>query len=840
MDHLQVFRYQAEPYPRIPLLSEKIVYDGLPLSEYADRCGFDIDRLYQRDFTQHRRDQTASFLQNWLFFGTIQGILGSQAPIDINQFIEQDEHGLRLCTKTLEACITAWGAEIEALAEESPEKCRAALYNAGMVQNTLNKIYHNLTNATDNPLSPEATLVLGVLGCTFDHAFKWFWDLGKGRTWGLHNVAAARMAAAGWCPRDIAVSREFFSELPMFCASYMERRSAPFDHWHCSAELCLLNQIDETTYVTQHRTKGCQCQHVLPDQAEIRRIIDAGGFPVICVTSTTPAVSTTKNGSASSSAPAGGGRRLKVEVKAGSSSTSNYYTAVSHVWSDGLGNPNANSLPYCQIEFMYDRLNGMAWKEAYAFVSELADGKIQEYDEEWEQTKIIKPLGKGFKAVLGATIRNVITPIHQYRNNPVRFWMDTLCVPLDKPYRKRAISQMKEVYARAHMTIVLDSELQAFDARGCSDEELVTRMGLSGWMRRAWTFQEGALAADMMRFSFHDGPTALPLWKGEDFYGSFAYSNPKTAKVLASMEEKFANWIGVTEEIKIPQSRLYEMALARKTFSLGRIALEDSKLLFIGMKAAWVAVSAYYSIPRQQATRLIGVWNGLRIRATSHESDRFICYATSCASTGTEQKVLQGLLNLPHEQRMKSWVGMQPVVPSGLLFIAGERYDDPGYRWVPTKVHPVALDDDGFAVREPQSEAFVFKKPGFIIDRGLESEAKEAPAGTRLDKAFTIFDSETGLRYSVGFIDMPPADVACATGPTAIILKLRVGNRAPEYGLVKETGALLGNAVKVGARVYGDFVCRVEVGLIIDDDETSEPKQLQARLLEDEQEWIVR
>jgi hypothetical protein len=140
--------------------------------------------------------------------------------------------------------------------------CRAALSKVGVVQNTLNRLWRNLSNALDSPLLCEVTLSLGVLGCTIDHALHWLWNLGGGRTWGLDSLGTTRMSAAGWCRRDIAVSREFLSEPPMLCASYLERRPVPFHHWNCSSDTCRLNQIDEETYVTKHRTKDCQCHHI--------------------------------------------------------------------------------------------------------------------------------------------------------------------------------------------------------------------------------------------------------------------------------------------------------------------------------------------------------------------------------------------------------------------------------------------------------------------------------------------------------------------------------------------------------------------------------------------------
>src|SRR3984885_1142300 len=38
------------------------------------------------------------------------------------------------------------------------------------------------------------------------------------------------------------------------------------------------------------------------------------------------------------------------------SETTKKYVAISHVWSDGLGNPEENSLPRCQLQFLQKRL----------------------------------------------------------------------------------------------------------------------------------------------------------------------------------------------------------------------------------------------------------------------------------------------------------------------------------------------------------------------------------------------------------------------------------------------------------------------------------------------------
>ncbi|KAM0330758.1 hypothetical protein ACHAQA_003712 [Verticillium albo-atrum] len=823
MDHLTNFKYKSEPYPRVPLLSSQ-PYDGLEFDGYQTRRGFLLTPLYNRDFSQKPREETADFLQTWLFYGVINEVLTVEGERpDLSLFIEMDDHGFRASTRHLERLISAWAVRIEALATKSLDECRAQLAKVGVALNTLNKIFHGLLVVPDSPLPWAVTLSLGVLGCTMDHALKSLFTLGRGRTWGLDSLAATRMAAAGWCPRDVAVAREFLSELPMFCASFMERRTVPFDHWNCSAETCLLNTIDEKTYVTQHRTKGCRCHMVGVDQNEVHRIIDKGGIPVIHFTS--PGVD------------ANGSRQLDVKVKSGGQ-VMNFYIAVSHVWSDGLGNPHANALPLCQMQFLYDRLVDMTWDETYKALN--TTGEDFEYNGQTEK-KIIEGIGKAFKFAAPG-LKRVVDPIRQYRKKPLVIWIDTLCVPLDAHYRKLAIANLARTYSVAWMTIVLDSELQAFDAQGCLDEELAIRIGLSGWQRRAWTFQEGALASQWLRFLCKDGPAPLPLWKNEDLQqdAAMGYTMPGFTDNMDRFRGKVIDWTSKRDGPyhygmpEIPKSRLEEMERNKFTFALQRYTLEETKKFFTGMKLVWSGTHVY-SDPSVQAARTIAIWETMRLRATSKESDKFICFVIMCALNNAQRSKFLGLMELDVADRMRHWVQLQKIIPSGLLFIPGERYDIPGFRWVPKGVYREPIVDDEFAMRESEAEGgnLLFSKPGWIVD--------DAPRRCLEDGAFVISDSTTSLRYIVEPIDAPSKSVAHALGEAeavAVILMVRVGERPPEEGdNIKEMGALLRGVTQTPSRIRGDFVCRVKVGLYIENESTHTP--FPGRTIYGSQKWII-
>jgi hypothetical protein len=134
------------------------------------------------------------------------------------------------------------------------------------------------------------------------------------------------------------------------------------------------------------------------------KLVDEGKIPLVCI-------KRDSNG--------------RISLKAKEAKHNDKYVAISHVWSDGIGNKIRNGLPRCQLE------------RIYKYISELLR--------------------------MSAGIDNINSLMRQEKNSYFKtklFWIDTLCIPLAEDLKKSAINTIPTVYARATQVLVLDSEIE--------------------------------------------------------------------------------------------------------------------------------------------------------------------------------------------------------------------------------------------------------------------------------------------------------------------------------------------------------------------------------------------
>ena len=248
----------------------------------------------------------------------------------------------------------------------------------------------------------------------------------------------SNMIKNGWCPSLTSQVRQRFGISALVFISNLEPPDS-FMHGACSEVSCAFNKVDEKNYIRAH-AYGCvgaaSCFDVCVDKAEMHEILKNDRFPII------NAINHNNN---------------MLSMSISDSERTKEYVAISHVWSDGLGNPKANAMPHCQLQALCSMV-----------------------------TNLPVPTSAGYLAP---------------------FWLDTICFPIEESREQEAAMRlMRDTYEKASAVLVLDSSTltrSTTDMNG--DVEILMRILRSRWTTRLWTLQEGALAQRLF-VQFANGP----------------------------------------------------------------------------------------------------------------------------------------------------------------------------------------------------------------------------------------------------------------------------------------------------------------------------------------------
>lgn len=292
------------------------------------------------------------------------------------------------------------------------------------------------------------------------------------------------------------------------------------------------------------------------------------------------------------------------------------YVAISHVWLDGLGNLQKNALPRCQLRHL----------------SELASNAFQ---------------------FMGKTR----TPL---------FWVDTICCPLeDGEAQDLAISRMRDTYEKASCVLVLDSWLEAQSSEALNDCEIMMRITCCGWNRRLWTFQEGALAEQLL-FKFSDC-----LFDIDD----------ATARIYYDKYEAFDLTLKTPIIMKVLDARGFRRDM-------------DAIL------------------------RIKTIMSSLKFRSTSVASDEALCLGVMLNLDVME--IIQS--STKHEERMAVLWAMLSEAPAELAIFDGRRLALEKFRWAPATLLSPINPGWGPVVRYSRGncsqitpEGLKFRFPGFEL-----------------------------------------------------------------------------------------------------------------------------
>ena len=509
----------------IPYVGSCAIDEG-PFESLPIRHGFTTHQVNGRSQLElnqtHSYAQYTALLQTWLFFGFIQAVGAElQLPVELSDFVQ---HSVGKGESTVTAKpLLAWNAIIQ---KSQPRTLRRMFKlkslsslrqrrdrDSETLADTITTGYYNATifdfanpeacaESEDRALiilsikyliqniilflSPEDYMLESYLRNRYVDTARLITGDANESIPPSSNVLKKYLEERGWCPvyANDVLSREPLTDV-YIAAAVVPRNGSSSMHRECSSRKgCLAWNVKLDKIRQRHVRQDCNCKLVKPDMSKVYELLQRGEIPVAEV-SCNP------------------GKGLSVKVKPAEANID--YTAISHIWADGLASGKENGLLSCQLERIQCQVLNVQAEYRKALVTyypTFTSNRLMSYN--W-QKRLKSRIQKG----------------------NVNIWIDALCIPVYDPtqasltttLKKRAINLMTPTYAGARFVLVLDRQVEEIgkhlkassprykDSRFRALSSLVLH---SRWMQRCWTLQEGALA-QILCFQCHDW-----LYTGEE------------------------------------------------------------------------------------------------------------------------------------------------------------------------------------------------------------------------------------------------------------------------------------------------------------------------------------
>ncbi|KAF3920252.1 hypothetical protein AA313_de0207748 [Arthrobotrys entomopaga] len=471
-----------QPLPKYPLhppleviLSNTEPYDGGDFDTYPQRQGWTERTVGEwEELFKNPPLEFATFLERWLLFGALHIAFGDLAPA--SKFMRKLDNPPRvvLTTEHLRYLIPYANGSASALSAIN----RALLLHLALSRGTLGNLYevlhrrdslarYMINRSTRDPRSPEVAMATAVVHemlvqAVFQRSLKLALSSNLGvvppMSHRRRSLAWILLRKEGWCPADLM---SIFNRLNTSCFYFLyhlprpvperthpliriREKGEPDDNTNnnnksksvtlCTEFKCGQTILTDATYERKH-AEGCTgCEDMIANQTKLCEILSKGKVPLIL------SIDESEESN---------------EIYLVESEPDVEYVAISHVWSDGLGNVELNAIPRCQM----------------------------------------------------LRLSRMVRDVGGEDSDFVLFWLDTVCVPPDsanlKDAQDMAIGLMRQTYEEAAAVLVLDSWLFGTSSLGKSDAELLLQIFCSSWTKRLWTYQEGALAK-LLYFQFSD------------------------------------------------------------------------------------------------------------------------------------------------------------------------------------------------------------------------------------------------------------------------------------------------------------------------------------------------
>ncbi|RDW81285.1 uncharacterized protein DSM5745_04842 [Aspergillus mulundensis] len=444
------------------------------------------------------------FLQAWLYFGLLAEAFGTpEMKFQPDHFIGKSGNEMVITTKELNRYIWYWAAAVAHGVRDEIDEHSANLDRCLELANAVvNGFYRRSSEPkgsekVDSKWSTTNTVLFSIITLV-DYLRRARIDINMYSfevnlpplVWDFPPLDRA-LAEAGWCAAEISRLNDQTDCSTRFYLAQVDRWAQGKDHSRCIAgQGCQAHQIDEPTYRTRHRPdcKGEMCWDMGPVVEDVVKILDEGGYPLVNLSDNSR------------------------DVEVHPAKQGEVYVTISHVWSDGLGNPHDNTLPHCQLAY----------------------------------------------------IQNLVNALYADSPHPVRFWLDTLCIPVGdrhSPFRRIAINRMHETFRASDKTLALDNSLMAQRTDAEMDwVEMNMRIKYCPWVTRAWTLLEGRVGKELL-FQFHDKAVS------SNFVFDRSYAERNILAVSAMLEKR-----GVENVLSEPNALRLARALTLLPETLGSTA----------------------------------------------------------------------------------------------------------------------------------------------------------------------------------------------------------------------------------------------------------------------------
>ncbi|MCJ1323576.1 hypothetical protein MMC10_000237 [Thelotrema lepadinum] len=509
MDHIPTPRKPKYPPLEVPYLGS-IKYDNGPFLECLERTQWTQAEIFEGS-SKRSAFEIDAILEAWLFFGFMHEVF--RVDIKCEDFLRVNETGQHVLStaalpsyarrwentdgnlpkaerQRLEQRLTACFRKIAGLLDrigQFESKCSSELL---LVCAVLHNYVGERAHHVYGPFDREAEELPGMDGA-----------IGHPR---VMRFIEERLSGDGWCPSEITRLFHDLAPAEVYYVSLLDRPDKEVNHQGCTKLQCQAYQVT-ANYKRRHVTPGCDCADLFASQSELYDHLKLDGVvPVI-----SSSLGTDLDGKAC------------IELL---SSSETEYVAISHVWSQGLGNNVHNAMTACQ----------------YRELNELVAG------------------------------------LHGERS---AWWLDTVCFPLEPPEAyDLALIKMRDTYEKATKVLVVDRTLMEYRWCDMTEDEALYLILSCPWNRRLWTLQEATLAT-ILYFQFADRVVDLSdllEFQGRELVNSIRAADPG---LLEDVENLTRDPRGIYRKAFMP--KVWNPAGWLQLFPLRPLELRGSKVISI-------------------------------------------------------------------------------------------------------------------------------------------------------------------------------------------------------------------------------------------------------------------